>query len=499
MGCFHSKQEDIAGEVGRRESSSSELSLDNAIPSTGRVGISPSPITTSSSSDEDSIGPRLENSIRHRSPIETSAAEFKDEWSVESIELNDDAPPRRPEIPDAASCSNQSMDDFLCDESVVDWLAESNALLLSEPAVISCRPGQHPIVAGGFNLDDILSGTERERRGDEEGHVVKDTRRVERRHAPLPIDKPSATSGSWLTNRYVVNDYIVLSEIGKGAHADVRLCKHKITNEIYAVKIMNRRLLGAKFVDVQKEVAIMKTLIHPNILRLYEVLDDAKGACVRFEILYAPTYSTPKNHDIDTPLSVDKVYLIMELAHRGDLMKVSRTNILTDEHLRNITRQIVNGLQYLHDNFITHNDLKPSNILLTNDGTVKIADFGVSRFGRVRMDSGGTPAFMAPEVVSGEPHDGRLADCYALGATIYCVKFGNPPFVGAGRGGRDQRLRDLYDKIRHSSLSVPDPVDGRLKDLLTRLMAKDPTERIRLSDAAGHSWLRNDDPDHNMS
>jgi hypothetical protein len=271
MGCFHSKQDDIAGEVGRRESSSSELSLDYAIPSTGRVGISPSPITTSSSSDEESIGPRLENSIRHRCPTETSAAGFKDEWSVESIELNDDTP-RRHEITDAASYSNQSMDDLLGDESVVDWLAESNALLQSWPsheptdaAIISYRPGQHPIVAGGFNLDDILAGTMRERRGDEEGrHVVKDTRRVERRHAPLPIDKPSATSGSWLTNRYVVNDYIVLSEIGKGAHADVRLCKHKITNEIYAVKIMNRKLLGAKFVDVQKEVAIMKTLIHPN-------------------------------------------------------------------------------------------------------------------------------------------------------------------------------------------------------------------------------------------
>jgi serine/threonine protein kinase len=80
----------------------------------------------------------------------------------------------------------------------------------------------------------------------------------------LPINKPSATRGDWLTNRYVVNDYIVLSEIGKGAHAEVRLCKHKITNEIFAAKIMNRKLLRAKFVDVKKEVAIMKTLMHPN-------------------------------------------------------------------------------------------------------------------------------------------------------------------------------------------------------------------------------------------
>lgn len=78
-------------------------------------------------------------------------------------------------------------------------------------------------------------------------------------------------------------------------------------------------------------------------------------------------------------------------------MNVSKTNVLTDENLRTITLQVVNGLLYLHNNFITHNDLKPSNILLTNDGTVKIADFGVSGLGRIRTDSCGTPAFMAPE------------------------------------------------------------------------------------------------------
>lgn len=91
----------------------------------------------------------------------------------------------------------------------------------------------------------------------------------------------------------------------------------------------------------------------------------------------------------------------------------------------------------------------------------------------------------------GEPHDGQLADCYALGATIFCVKFGSPPFVGKGRE-KNQQLRDLYDRIKHSPLFIPDPVDGRLKDLISRLMTKDPMERIRLPDALRHSWLRND-------
>ena len=103
----------------------------------------------------------------------------------------------------------------------------------------------------------------------------------------------------------------------------------------------------------------------------------------------------------------------------------------------------MDGLLFLHQNNATHNDLKPSNILLTRDGTVKISDFGVSGLGRVRLDSAGTPAFTAPEVVSGYAHDGQIADVFSLGATIFCIKFNRPPFVGRG-ASKNQKLLDLY-------------------------------------------------------
>jgi hypothetical protein len=277
MGCLHPKQKDVTEEGLRSiENFYSELSLDDIVPiqSMGREGILPSPIT-SISSDEESSTPRSKNKIPHHWPGEPSGERVddilgNDEWSVEPFESNDELPRRSDKID--ATNSNQSMDDLLGDESVVDWLAESTANPFTsteawpshESPVEGYRAGWQPIIADAFNLSDILAGLKRERRGDDEKHVVKDTTRVERRHVPLPINKPSATKGDWLTNRYVVNDYIVLSEIGKGAHAEVRLCKHKITNEIFAAKIMNRKLLSAKLVDVQKEVAIMKTLMHPN-------------------------------------------------------------------------------------------------------------------------------------------------------------------------------------------------------------------------------------------
>jgi len=157
---------------------------------------------------------------------------------------------------------------------------------------------------------------------------------------------------------------------------------------------MNRKLIEQNALDIQGEISIMKSLQHPNILRLY-VIDDPK---------------------------MNKVYLITEFCQQGDLGNVTKasdrkelqsiikTNISCDDVLRRISFEIMNGLLFLHQNNIVHNDLKPSNILISRDGTAKLADFGVSQTKRVRLDGfAGTPLFQAPEVVSGHPHDGRVA------------------------------------------------------------------------------------------
>lgn len=172
-------------------------------------------------------------------------------------------------------------------------------------------------------------------------------------------------------------------------------------------------------------------------------------------------------------------------------MNIIKTTKISDNDLRDITRQVLDGLLFLHQNNCTHNDLKPSNILLTRDGTVKISDFGVSGLGRVRLDSRGTPAFMAPEVVSGDPHDGQIADIFSLGATIFCMKFTRPPFIGRG-ASKNQKLLDLYNQIKHAPLQFPaeSKCDSQLKDLISCLMCKDPLKRMRLLDARKHPWMK---------
>ena len=95
-------------------------------------------------------------------------------------------------------------------------------------------------------------------------------------------------------------------------------------------------------------------------------------------------------------------------------------------------------------------------------------------------------------VVAGEPHDGQLADCYSLGATLFYLSFGRTPFVGKG-AQKNAKLLDLYDQIKHAPLQFLGPMDSGLKDLISRFMHKDPMQRLRLPEALRHPWLLDSD------
>jgi len=130
---------------------------------------------------------------------------------------------------------------------------------------------------------------------------VKATHKIRRKKVDLPFKNPVALSGTWLTNRYIVNNYILLNVLGKGSYAEVRLCKEKNSNNVYAIKIMNKISFRKKTFgkstsihdDIKREVAIMKKLRHRNVLRLYEVMDDP---------------------------NVNKLYLVLEYMKKGDLL-----------------------------------------------------------------------------------------------------------------------------------------------------------------------------------
>lgn len=272
----------------------------------------------------------------------TPATNISDDSSITSCS------PDNEEVDAATPFVNDNTEE----SGVVNWLEESNTTLFTSTSA-TCEKKSY-----GSPYHPLSTATE--------SSILPSS------DVPLPKN-----------NFGVVNDYIILSELGAGSHSTVRLAKHKSTNELFAVKIMNRKLIEQNALDIQQEISIMKSLQHPNILRLYDVIDDPN-----------------KN----------KVYLITEFCQQGDLMNIIKasdrkelqsiikTDISSDDVLRRISCEIMNGLFFLHQNNIVHNDLKPSNILISRDGTAKLADFGVSQTRRVRLDFAGTPLFQAPEV-----------------------------------------------------------------------------------------------------
>ena len=297
MGCFYSKQKDLEASVDISVSQESDgLGIAPFVATQNDNILSFSSSSSESSSDCESpqVRPRynlieklavgihnlnaselaggvVPHSISDDSSIEPApddaAQNISDDSSIESSSLLE---------ADGTSFSNQSMIEGDENESVVDWLATSTTSVMLTST--STRKDKSKHVLGPLSMANNNESTNHEDVNNK--HVVKDTSIADRRHMPLPSNKPpSITQGSWLSNRYVINEYIVLSEIGKGGHAEVRLAKHRTTNELFAIKISNRKLLETKVVDLQNEINIMKSMQHKNVLRLYEVIDDPKGMC----------------------------------------------------------------------------------------------------------------------------------------------------------------------------------------------------------------------------
>ncbi|XP_022860077.1 serine/threonine-protein kinase GRIK2-like [Olea europaea var. sylvestris] len=135
---------------------------------------------------------------------------------------------------------------------------------------------------------------------------------------------------------------------------------------------------------------------------------------------------------------------------------------------------------------IVHGDIKPDNLLVTGNGTVKIGDFSVSQVFEDGNDelrrSPGTPVFTAPECCLGLTYHGKAADTWAVGVTLYCMVLGKYPFLG-------ETLQDTYDKIVNNPLLLPDEMNPLLKNLIEGLLCKDPLLRMTLEDVAQHSWV----------
>ncbi|KAG0210806.1 hypothetical protein BGX28_008942 [Mortierella sp. GBA30] len=182
--------------------------------------------------------------------------------------------------------------------------------------------------------------------------------------SPQPVKETHTMMKDYdpMTGNKMINKYMVVRELGRGVHGKVKLCRDTVTDELCAIKIVDkttRRRLGRAQISneqkIRREIAIMKKCIHPNVVRLIEVIDDPNAR---------------------------KIYLVLEYMEGGEVRwkDTDERPILPLEDACSIFRDVVLGLEYLHMQGIIHRDIKPANLLLSGDGAVKISDFGVSHF-----------------------------------------------------------------------------------------------------------------------
>ncbi|XP_010885848.1 MAP/microtubule affinity-regulating kinase 3 isoform X7 [Esox lucius] len=243
-----------------------------------------------------------------------------------------------------------------------------------------------------------------------------------------------------------IGNYRLLKTIGKGNFAKVKLARHILTGREVAIKIIDKTQLNPTSLQkLFREVRIMKILNHPNIVKLFEVIETEKT-----------------------------LYLIMEYASGGEVFDyLVAHGRMKEKEARAKFRQIVSAVQYCHQKHIVHRDLKAENLLLDADMNIKIADFGFSNeftMGNKLDTFCGSPPYAAPELFQGKKYDGPEVDVWSLGVILYTLVSGSLPFDG-------QNLKELRERVLRGKYRIPFYMSTDCENLLKRFLVLNPAKR----------------------
>uniref|UniRef100_A0A1J3G3C9 non-specific serine/threonine protein kinase n=2 Tax=Noccaea caerulescens TaxID=107243 RepID=A0A1J3G3C9_NOCCA len=257
--------------------------------------------------------------------------------------------------------------------------------------------------------------------------------------------------------------YEIVKDIGSGNFGVAKLVRDKSSKELFAVKFIER---GQKIDEhVQREIMNHRSLNHPNIIRFKEVL-----------------------------LTATHLAIVMEYAAGGELFdRICSAGRFSEDEARFFFQQLISGVSYCHSLQICHRDLKLENTLLDGSAAprVKICDFGYSKSGVLHSQpktTVGTPAYIAPEVLSKKEYDGKIADVWSCGVTLYVMLVGAYPFEDPSD---PKDFRKTIGRILRSQYSIPDyvRVSDECKHLLSRIFVANPEKRITMEEIKNHSWF----------
>ncbi|RAL65962.1 hypothetical protein DID88_005623 [Monilinia fructigena] len=278
--------------------------------------------------------------------------------------------------------------------------------------------------------------------------------------------------------------------LGEGATARVRLAKNRNTHQMAAIKIVQKKnaqlsqagsLANLEHseplrdesdgvrrmpVGIEREVAIMKLIQHPNIMKIYDIWENRT-----------------------------EIYLVLEYVDNGELFaQIANNGRLPEEIAMKYFRQLLSAVGYCHSYNICHRDLKPENILITSTGDIKIADFGMAALHQgpdhKLRTSCGSPHYAAPELIGGHKYRGDKVDIWSMGVILYASLCGRLPFDVEGVGNDRERLNPLLNKIRKGDYEMAPEFTKDAANLIWRILQVNPKDRIALDQIWKHPVMR---------
>ncbi|KAF0923148.1 hypothetical protein E2562_003364 [Oryza meyeriana var. granulata] len=272
-------------------------------------------------------------------------------------------------------------------------------------------------------------------------------------------------NGGGAAREVLLGGYEMGRTLGEGNFGKVKYARHVATGGHFAVKILDRgRVVSLRAGDqIRREIATLKLLKHPHVVRLHEVA-----------------------------ASKTKIYMVLEFVNGGELFeRIAIKGKLSEKEGRRLFQQLIDGVSYCHDRGVYHRDLKPENVLVDQKGNIKISDFGLSALPQHLGNDGllhttcGSPNYIAPEVLQNRGYDGSLSDIWSCGVILYVMLIGYLPFD-------DRNIVVLYQKIFKGDTQIPKWLSPSAQYLLQRILEPNPMKRIDMAGIKSHEWFQKD-------